>query len=171
MAVRSRFWIIRMGNQDSVGHIRLDDVSAKQLTGSSIEEMETTMKFIVEVRFSDEIVMQADQLEPADRKAYLEDKIEDALEGGYYEHVAASLQVEVKGPGNTFEERSYFEMVWQALEKANPNDSSTEEWVPEAIRDLAVYLKANDHSNQDVRNIDNLYEMYDMLKWTRANNA
>jgi hypothetical protein len=152
---------------DSVGHIRLDDVSA---IGSSIEEMETTMKFIVDVEFSDEIMTQAaeygNRFTEQDRIHYLENKIEDGLEGDYYDSVTATMQVE-EDPDRFIASEEYVAQVMAALEYHTPN--APEEWVAEAVQALANYLLANDYVEVDMYNTGEMYTMYDLLKWTLAN--
>lgn len=125
------------------------------------------MKFIVEVQFSDEIIMQAKQLNQGDRVHYLQDKIEDGLEGGYYNQVDAYL---VEGLSKFEADPNYIEQVYLALEQVNPNDAATEVWDDGAIGELANYLKANDYDASDLLADGlQLYAKYDLIKWTRYN--
>lgn len=62
---------------------------------------------------------------------------------------------------------AYVNQVGLALQQANPNDSADEVWDDAAIKDLAYYLSSRGYTEQDLGEVDNLYTLYDLLKWTR----
>lgn len=129
-------------------------------------------KFTVEVTFSQEIMDRVEGMSDSDRAYYLENKIEDGLEGGYYDNVVATYIHQE--PEAFVADDDYVAMVKDALETINPNATDNpdfqEIWDDEAIQRLANYLKANDYDQSDViAQYNMLYAMYDMLKWTEGN--
>lgn len=77
-------------------------------------------------------------------------------------------------------DRNIFDQIKMAADLNNPNDPATEIWDDEAIQDLANYAHMNgmvetDGIVDEILDPNNesclAYFLYDLLKWTRANNA
>jgi cytochrome c553 len=59
----------------------------------------------------------------------------------------------------------YIRALTKALNKDNPNDSATEIWNDKAIEQLASYYYNQDYAIYDLAELEDVYKIYDVLKW------
>lgn len=122
-------------------------------------------KFTVELEFDEK-----DQIDTAVLTEQIDGAVSDRVDGWY------SVEVEYVAPGDKFvAPADNVEVVRIALQNCNPNATDDpdfqENWDDEAIQELANYLATSGYIESDLRDMDELYFLYDMLKWTRANNV
>jgi len=136
--------------------------------------MATTTKFTVTIELDEN-----DDRDLAELTEQIDEAVSDRVDGWYSVDVELTEPI-LAGMHKFIAEPNYVERVYLAVEANNPN--APEDLDGESIQDLANYARANDlielHDDGDM--IDKLldpsspdclaYFMYDMIKWTRANN-
>lgn len=123
-----------------------------------------------EIKFTVTLTLADD--DPRDQAALVQ-QVDDAVSDGVDQWYAVAVEPVVPdqpaGMRKFVAEPNYVEQVFLELERQTPN--APEDWDDESVQEVANYLDANGWATEYLGELDTIYAMYDLTKWTRGNNS